>query len=161
MCSICYLRWTSVWLVYVMETQRYFDGHSICYLRWTSVWLVYVTETQRYFDGYSICYLKWTSIWLVYVMETQDTLMVTQGTRLFTFESGAESYISLRRWPPRLKSSNSALVMQDGNGPSYDFLTKLLGVDNTLFIFNREYYFPFSSLLVHKSHKSTHWHCQQ
>jgi hypothetical protein len=43
--------------------------------------------------------------------------------------------------------------LQDGSGHSYDFLAKVLGVDTPLFLFNTEYYFPLSSLLVHKSHK--------
>jgi hypothetical protein len=41
------------------------------------------------------------------------------------------------------------------SGPSYNFLAKILGVDSPLFIFNTEFYFPLSLLLVHKSHKGS------
>jgi hypothetical protein len=36
----------------------------------------------------------------------------------------------------------------------HKFLAKTLGVNTPMFLFNTEFYFPLSSLLVHKSHES-------
>jgi hypothetical protein len=41
------------------------------------------------------------------------------------------------------------------SGPSCDFLTKLLGVDIPLFLFNTEFYCPPLSPFVRKSHESS------
>jgi hypothetical protein len=49
---------------------------------------------------------------------------------------------------------DSAPVLQYGSGPSSVFLAKILGVNTALFLFNTQFYFPLSSLLVRKSHKS-------
>jgi hypothetical protein len=75
---------------------------------------------------------------------------------LFAFGSAVASYIPLRRGPHQWKPSDSALVLQDGSVPFYDFLARILGVGTPLFLFNIEFYFSLSSLLVHKSHKSRH-----
>jgi hypothetical protein len=40
--------------------------------------------------------------------------------------------------------------MQYGNGPS-EFLAKILGVNTPLFLCNTQFYFPLSSLLLHRS----------
>jgi hypothetical protein len=54
--------------------------------------------------------------------------MATQSTCLFKFESAAASYIPLWRdpddWNPLIQ-----LILQYDIGPSYNFLTNLLGVD--------------------------------
>jgi hypothetical protein len=62
----------------------------------------------------------------------------------------------LERGHHRLKPCDSSSVLLDGSGPSYDFVAKISGVDTPLFLFNKELYFPLSSLLVHKSHRSRH-----
>jgi hypothetical protein len=53
-----------------------------------------------------------------------------------------------------LKPSDSAPVLQYESGPSSDFLYKLLGVKTQLFLCYTQLYFPLSSLLFRKSHKS-------
>jgi hypothetical protein len=49
--------------------------------------------------------------------------------------------------PGRLLPSDLAPVLQDGIGPSSDFLAKISGVDIPLFLCNTQFYFPLSSLL--------------
>jgi hypothetical protein len=62
----------------------------------------------------------------------------------------------LTRGPGRLKPSDSAPVLQYGSGPSSDFLAKILGVVNPPFLCNTQFYFPLSSLLLHKDRRSKH-----
>jgi hypothetical protein len=40
-------------------------------------------------------------------------------------------------------------VLQYGSGPSSDFLSKILGVDTTTFLWKTQFYFPLSSVLLH------------
>jgi hypothetical protein len=54
------------------------------------------------------------------------------------------------------KHSDSVSVLQYGTGLSSDFLIRILDVDTPVFLCNTQVYFPRSSLLVHKSHKSRH-----
>jgi hypothetical protein len=55
--------------------------------------------------------------------------------------------------PGRLKSSNSAPVLQYGSGLSSDFLAKMWSTDTPLFLCNTQFYFPLPSLKVCKSLK--------
>jgi hypothetical protein len=43
---------------------------------------------------------------------------------------------------------NSAAGLQEGSGPSADFLAKILSVDTPLFLYHTRIYFIFSSLLL-------------
>jgi hypothetical protein len=86
-------------------------------------------ETQRHFDGHP------------------------EYSCLYKFESPMASNIPVRRGPRWLKPSGSTPVLQYDSGPSYDFMAKILYVNTPLFLFNTEFYFPLSSLLVHKSYK--------
>jgi hypothetical protein len=53
----------------------------------------------------------------------------------------------------QLLPSDLAPVLQYGSGPSSDFLAKILGVNTPHFFHITQFYFPLSSLLLHKSHK--------
>jgi hypothetical protein len=50
--------------------------------------------------------------------------------------------------PGRLKPSDSAPVLQCGSGLSSDFLAKVLVVYTPLFLYNTQFNFPISLLLV-------------
>jgi hypothetical protein len=63
---------------------------------------------------------------------------------------------ALTRGPGPLLPSDSAPVLQYGSGPSSDFLAKISGVDNSLFLCNTRFYFPLPSLLLCKSDTSDH-----
>jgi hypothetical protein len=59
----------------------------------------------------------------------------------------------LTREHDQLKPFDSALILhKDSKFPS-DSLSKILGVNTPLFLFDTQFYFPLSSLLLRKSHK--------
>jgi hypothetical protein len=55
--------------------------------------------------------------------------------------------LCLKRGPGRLLLSDLAPILQYGNRSS-DFLAKILGVNTSLFVWNTQFYFTLSSLLL-------------
>jgi hypothetical protein len=55
----------------------------------------------------------------------------------------------LKRGPSRLLPSDSAPILQYGNGPSSDFLAKILGVDTPPLLWKTQFYFSLVSLFLH------------
>jgi hypothetical protein len=55
------------------------------------------------------------------------------------------------RRPNQLLPSNLTVILQYGSRPSSDFLAKILGVHTSPFVWNKQFYFTRSSLLLHKS----------
>jgi hypothetical protein len=79
--------------------------------------------------------------------------MVTLCTLVCLRLKVQQQVIPLTRGPGRLKTSDSAPVLQCGSGPSSDFLAKILVADTPLFLCNTQFYLPLSSLLLHKHYK--------
>jgi hypothetical protein len=72
---------------------------------------------------------------------------------LFTFESAAASYTPYKG-TRLIEATDLAPVLQYGSGLSSDFLAKILRVDTPLFLWNMQFCFTVSPLLVYKSHES-------
>jgi hypothetical protein len=98
-------------------------------------------------------------VWLIYTVKITKRFSILPWSLLysclFMFKSAVARY-NLARGPGQLKSSNLALVLQYGSGPSPNFLAKILGVITSLFLCKTPFYFSLSSLLIPKPHKSRH-----